>query len=69
MIKSLITAIAIGTFAITSLSGPVLAQQQTQRCVKAPKDPIPCPSIAAQSLTPQTKYLAQQLPKQKPQNK
>lgn len=63
MVKSLTIAATLGAFALTGLTGQV--QAQDQNCVKAPKNPMPCPYVA-QLPKPQTKYLAQAA---KPQNK
>ena len=43
MTKSLVTAFVLASIAITSFGG---SAQSQPGCVKAPKDPIPCPYIA-----------------------
>ncbi len=56
MIKTLITAFAIGTLLMTGIASPV--QAQSKPCTKAPKDYTPCFVVTpqgAQRSKPQVK--------------
>ena len=55
MVKFLITALALGAFATTGIPGQAQAQPRHAHCLKAPKDPVPCPNKAqaSQQLKPQ----------------
>jgi len=45
MLKSLISALVLGTFAMIGTYSHTLAQSGYPRpCIKAPKDYLPCPS-------------------------
>ena len=46
MLKSLITALALGAFATTAIASQ--AQAQYKPCIKAPKDYLPCPVLVPQ---------------------
>ena len=45
MVKSLITALAFGAFAITGVTGPAAALVKYKPCYSAPKSGIPCTLI------------------------
>ena len=51
MLKSVITSLALGAFAIVSLAGQ--AQAAPKRCYNMPKGGVPCTIVPQQPLLPQ----------------